>query len=170
MQNKNVGLVIIGITLLIGFIIFSFNRALTQMVTVSCSHGSACPMWTTLQFQTNISIGIMVFVALVGLYLIFFVKDKKKQKNVEVKQVKPKEVNKENYQEVMKELTVEEKKVFEKIIDEQGSIFQSNLVEETKLSKVKVTRILDRLEGQGLIERKRRGMTNVVLLKHQNNN
>jgi len=167
MQNKNVGLVIIGITLLIGFIIFSFNRALTQIVSVSCSHGSACPMWTTLQFQTNISIGIMVFVALVGVYLIFFVKDKKKHKKVEIEQIKSKEVNKENYQEVMKELTKEEKKVFEKILDEQGSVFQSKLVEETGFTKVKVTRILDRLEGQGLIERKRRGMTNVVILNHQ---
>jgi len=170
MENKNVGLVIIGITLLIGFIIFSFNRALTQMVSVSCSHGSACPMWATLKFQTNISIGIMVFVALVGVYLIFFVKDKKKFKKIEIEQIKKSEIKKENYQEIIKELNMEEKKVFEKIIDEHGTIFQSKLVEDTNLSKVKVTRILDRLEGQGLIERKRRGMTNVVLLKHQNTN
>ena len=44
-------------------------------------------------------------------------------------------------------------------------MFQSSLVNETKLSKVKVTRILDRLEGKSLIERKRRGMSNVIILK-----
>lgn len=37
---------------------------------------------------------------------------------------------------------------------------------KTGLTKVKVTRILDRLEGREIIERKRRGMTNVVILKH----
>ena len=35
------------------------------------------------------------------------------------------------------------------------------------MTKVKVTRILDKLEGRGLVERKRRGMTNVVMLKNQ---
>ncbi len=66
---------------------------------------------------------------------------------------------------MLKELSEEEKQVLEKIIDEQGTIFQSKLVEETGFTKVKVTRLLDRLEGQDLIERKRRGMTNVVILK-----
>jgi len=160
MNNKNVGFVILGITLLIGFIIFSFNRALTQMVTVSCSHGSACPMWTTLAWQTNISIGIMIFVSLVGLYLIFFGNEKRTHH-----QKKKPEIKKEDYQEMLKELSEEEKQVLEKIIDEQGTIFQSKLVEETGFTKVKVTRLLDRLEGQDLIERKRRGMTNVVILK-----
>ena len=45
-----------------------------------------------------------------------------------------------------------------------GTIFQSDLVEKSDFSKVKVSRILDKLEGRQLIERKRRGMTNVVVL------
>ena len=49
--------------------------------------------------------------------------------------------------------------------DAQGTIFQPDLADKTGFSKVKVTRILDRLEGKQLIERKRRGMTNVVVLK-----
>jgi len=35
------------------------------------------------------------------------------------------------------------------------------------LGKVKVSRILDKLEGKGLVETKTRGMTNVILLKKQ---
>ena len=35
-----------------------------------------------------------------------------------------------------------------------------------KGEKAKVTRIIDRLEGHSLVERKRRGMTNVVVLKY----
>ena len=59
-------------------------------------------------------------------------------------------------------LTEEEKTVMELIVKNNG-IFQSRIVEETGYSKVKVTRILDRLESRGLVERKRRGMTNFVV-------
>ncbi len=55
--------------------------------------------------------------------------------------------------------------MYQKIIEKEGSIYQSVLVSETTFSKVKVTRILDKLEGKHLIERKRRGMTNIILLK-----
>ena len=62
-------------------------------------------------------------------------------------------------------LNEDEKLFIEKIKESQGAIFQSELVEKTGFTKVKVTRILDKLEGKGIIERKRRGMTNVVILK-----
>jgi uncharacterized membrane protein len=168
MKNRNVGIIIIGIALLIGFIIWAFNRAMTSIVNESCSHGPTCPMWGTINFQTNVSIGVMVFVILVGLYLIFFAKDEKitETKIVKVKeQITPKQVTKENYHKVMSELAADEKLVLEKIIEAEGTIFQSDLVEKTGLTKVKVTRILDKLEGKAVIERKRRGMTNVVILK-----
>jgi uncharacterized membrane protein len=170
MKNRNVGIVVIGIALLIGFIIWAFNKAMTKIVNESCSHGPACPMWGTISFQTNVSIGVMVFVILVGLYLIFFAKDEKEKiietKVVKVKeQITPKEITKDNYKKVMSEMADDEKLVLEKIIEAQGTIFQSDLVEKSGFTKVKVTRILDKLEGKAVIERKRRGMTNVVILK-----
>jgi len=66
----------------------------------------------------------------------------------------------------MSTLDKEEKIVLERIIESEGTIFQSDLVEKTEFPKVKITRILDRLEGRNLVERKRRGMTNIVILKH----
>ena len=51
------------------------------------------------------------------------------------------------------------------VLREDGSVYQSDLIKETKKSKVQVSRVLDKLEGKGLIERKRRGMTNVIVLK-----
>ena len=53
----------------------------------------------------------------------------------------------------------------EVLLREEGSVYQSDLIKETKLTKVKVSRVLDKLEGKGLIERKRRGMTNIIVLK-----
>ena len=62
----------------------------------------------------------------------------------------------------------EEKKLYELTEGAGGAIFQADLVEKSGFSKVKVSRILDKLEGRGLIERKRRGMTNMVVINMKN--
>jgi len=169
MRNRIVGIVIIGIAALIGFIIWSFNRALNNIVAATCTHGASCPMYETISFHTNISIGIMAFVVLIGLYLIFFGREEKivtRIKTAKQQAIEPGKITKQRYEKVLSSLSNEEKKVFEKIIEAQGAIFQSELVEKIGFNKVKVTRILDSLEGKNLIERKRRGMTNIVILKH----
>ena len=167
MRNRIVGFLVIGIAAFIGFIIYSFNAAMTNIVNTSCTHGPSCPMWGTIDFQTNVSIAVMIIIVLIGLYLIFFGKEEKvitKIKTVR-QQIEPKEVTKENYNKILSTLAQDDKLVLEKIIDSKGTIFQSELVEKLGFPKAKVTRILDRLEGRGLVERKRRGMTNVVILK-----
>lgn len=167
MRNRIVGELIIGIAALMGFIIFSFNRALKGIVSTTCAHGPSCSMWSTINFETNVSIGVMAFVVAIGIYLIFFGREERVVTRIKTvkQQLEPKKITKENYQKIMSELESDEKTVFEKIIEAEGTIFQSDLVEKTGFDKVKVTRILDKLEGKQLIERKRRGMTNVVILK-----
>ncbi|MEM4181788.1 MAG: MarR family transcriptional regulator [Candidatus Pacearchaeota archaeon] len=169
MKNRIAGFMVLGIVALMGFIIFSFNRAMTNIVNKSCEHGPTCPMWGSINFQTNVSIGIMVFIVIVGLYLIFFGKEEKIITKVKAikQQIEPKKIAKEHYQKILSKLDNDEKQVFEKIIESEGTIFQSDLVDKTKFTKVKITRILDKLEGKGLVERKRRGMTNVVILKQK---
>jgi uncharacterized membrane protein len=105
----------------------------------------------------------MVFVILIGLYLVFseqldrvLFKPKKEKKKI----------TKKSFKTDMSKLSANEKTVFEKIIESQGALFQSELVEKSGFNKVKVTRILDKLEGKDLIDRKRRGMSNIVILKH----
>jgi uncharacterized membrane protein len=128
-------------------------------------------MWGTISFQTNVGLAVMALVLAAGLYLVFFAKDDKppsvivktvKQPAVQAAARKP---SRENYSAVMKELDGEQKTVLGLIIDSGGSALQSELVDKTNLGKVKVTRILDALEVKGLVERRRRGMTNVVVLK-----
>ncbi len=62
-------------------------------------------------------------------------------------------------------LDEEEQRIYTRLQEKEGSMYQSDLVKETGFTKVHVTRILDKLEGKGIIERKRRGMTNIVVLK-----
>jgi len=171
MKNRLVGVIIVIFSGLMGFMIWLFNNALSQIVNDSCSHGPTCPMWGTISFHTNLSLGIMIAVALLGVYFIFFAKDeprliKEIHHKVVKEQINPKKFDKGHFQKVLGTLDTDEKLIFEKILNKEGTIFQSELVDET-YTKVKVTRILDKLEGRGLIERRRRGMTNIVMIKHQ---
>jgi len=164
MKNRIVGTIIIIIAILIGLIIYLFNRALTEIVSSSCTHGPSCPMWGSIEFQTNISLIILIFVLGIGIYLFF----KQEETILKIKKIKNKNeklIKKEDYQNILSQLKNEEKNIFQIIVNEGGGIFQSDLVEKSNLSKVKVSRILDKLEAKNLIERKRRGMTNFVVIK-----
>jgi len=155
MNNKQIGIIITSFAFLLALVIYFFNRALSQIVNTSCDHGPTCPMWGSITFHTNLTIALTIIVLLIGLYLVFFGEKIKQEKKQKTKTTIP------------KNLEPEEKQIMQIIIKENGTMFQSKIVEETKLNKVKITRILDKLEGKGLIERKRRGMTNVVILKHK---
>jgi hypothetical protein len=62
-------------------------------------------------------------------------------------------------------LKAEEHTLYNMVVQANGSIFQAELVEKSGFSKVKVSRLLDRMEGLGILERRRRGMTNIVILR-----
>ncbi len=176
MKNRHAGMLIIGIALLIGFLIWLFNNTLSSIVNETCSHGPSCAMWDSIKFQTGVGIALLVLVLLAGVYIAFFAKDPVSVKEVHrIKVIKEVPVDKkgkkddENKKEFFKKtesLDGDEKIIFNIISESEGAVFQSQLINKTGFTKVKVTRVLDRLEGKGIIERKRRGMTNVVLLKH----
>lgn len=65
----------------------------------------------------------------------------------------------------LSKLDEEEKKIYALLQQKEGSMYQSDLVKETGFTKVHITRILDKLEGKGILERKRRGMTNIVVVR-----
>jgi len=166
MKNRMVGFLLLGVALLMGFIILLFNRALTEIVKSACSHGADCPMWETITFQTRVSMGILAFVLIAGFYFLFFSRDTLEDESTG-DALPPMAVTQEHYESIMGTLAEDERRVLATIIDSQGTIFQSDLVDTTGFPKAKVTRILDRLEGGGLIERRRRGMSNVVILSRQ---
>ncbi len=74
------------------------------------------------------------------------------------------EDRRQNWEETAKTLKNDEQALYKAIIDE-GIINQSELNEKTDLSRSDISRALYLLESKGLIERKRLGMGNVVLLK-----
>jgi len=159
MENKKVGYMMLGISIVIIAIIFLFNSAMEGIVDATCSleHGNSCPMYDSIAQQTYLSLAIVGILLIISLVLIF----SKPEQKIIIKKVKEK-ITKKKID--TSDLRPEDKKVF-KIIQESKTIFQADIIEKTEFGKAKVTRIIDRLEGRGLVERKRRGMTNVVVLK-----
>lgn len=161
MKNKYVGLLMIGIAIILAVIVFLFNNALTTIVNASCTHGTSCPMYGTIKIQTYIALALVGIILIIGLILTL----SKEEKQIIIKKIKEKEQPKQSRKIDISKLDKDEKVLIKIIVDSQGTIFQGDLVEKSGFDKVKVTRILDRLEGKQLIERKRRGMANVVILK-----
>lgn len=74
------------------------------------------------------------------------------------------EARRQEWEETAERLADNEREVYEVVLDADGVIAQSDIVEETDLSKATVSRTLDSLETKDVLERKRRGMGNMVFL------
>jgi uncharacterized membrane protein len=69
------------------------------------------------------------------------------------------------YEKILPTLKDDEQRVFQAVLDSEGIISQSELGDLTGVSKSNVSRALDLLESRGYVERRRRGMGNIVVLK-----
>lgn len=156
MKNRNVGYLIVGLSLIIGIIILIFNLGLKDIVGQTCTHGPSCTMYETIALQTYLSLTVAGIIFLIGLFFIF-TKETEKIIFKKIKEPK-KKINLSN-------LSKEEKKVVEILYRENGAFFQKTLMEELGIGKVGMTRLIDKLEAKQIVERKRRGMNNIVVLK-----
>lgn len=156
MRNRNVGYLISGISLIIFGIIFFFNQGLLKIVSETCDHGPTCTMYSTISMQTWLSVSIAALILLIGLFLIFV----KEEKEIIIKRIKEKKKKVS-----LEGLDSREKQAI-KIIQDNGGIFQADLMEKLEIGKVGLTRLLDKLEAKQIIERKRRGMNNFIVVKN----
>jgi len=156
MENKHVGLLIMGIAVAVAIIVLIFNLSLKNIVSQTCGHGSSCSMYDTLSSQMWMSLGIVIIILIIGL-TIMLTKPKEKIIIKKIKE-KKKKLNLEG-------LDKDEKKVINLLLQEGKAMFQADLMEKLEIGRVKTTRLLDKLEAKQFIERKRRGMNNIVVLK-----
>lgn len=156
MKNKYVGLIVIGIAILMSVIVLIFNFALTDIVGETCSHGPSCTMYKTISVQTWISFSIIAIILVIGV-IIMFTKPKEK--------IIIKTLRKRKKKIDLSGLDKKEKEVIGILEKENGAVFQKVLMERLEIGKVGITRLLDKLEAKQLIERKRNGMNNIVVLR-----
>ena len=153
-----VGAIMIVISIILFFIIYTITQTIMglrlelhescPLPAEACPYKSSVPVEPVAAFVLDAAIGIF------GVVLIFF---------------KPSEIvsfRKTKAGKAAKSLDGEEKKIYDLILEQEGSAFQNDLIQKTGYSKVKISRILDRLETKDLVERRRRGMSNLVVLKY----
>ena len=161
-ENKTLPGVIAILLILFALAIFFYNRTLNDLAAESCTDSSInCPHEKVVETQ-NIVIAVLILVIALIVGWIFFQLRKKPEPEREEriagerKQTKKIDVS---------TLDADEKRIIGVLQEKGGSAFQSDVIKELDYSKVKVSRMLDRLEQKGIVERKRRGMANLVVLR-----
>lgn len=160
-NSKTIAAVLIGFAIILLFILVLVKMDVDKQGALLCEafHENELDMTQCPVHKSNVSWMILFafgigFVMLgVGAYLLFGQKDKAE---LAKKDFKPVDTSK---------LDEDEKKIYSLVKSKGGSVYQTDLIRETGFTKVKVTRILDKLESDEILERKRRGMTNIIVLK-----
>ncbi|HIJ11582.1 TPA: MarR family transcriptional regulator [Candidatus Woesearchaeota archaeon] len=161
-KTIGIGLIIVAVILIIilAFVKLNFDSQavfLCEAVNADPSLQMAeCPAHTSpIPWLLIFSFGISFLVLGSGIYLIVA---SQKILTTTQNETSGKETD-------LTKLNHEEKQIHAILTEHNGSCYQSDLVKKLELSKVKITRLLDKMEGMGILERKRRGMTNIVILK-----
>ncbi len=169
LNMKTIGSLLVGVSLILLFILILVKVNVDAEESYLCALVEKSPelsMEECPAHDSNTSwlllagFGIAFLVLVSGFYMLFMPAKAKYGEHALAKE----------HQNVEKEIDLsgfsdEEKRIYELLKLNHGSIYQSDLIKETGLTKVRISRLLDRLEGKGIIDRKRRGMTNIVVLK-----
>ncbi len=142
-------ILIFGILILFIFIISFTVFYTTENFSTVC--GCTLPLWVIIVAMSSLGL----FVGLVTYYILSnnFLKEKRK---IEKNLIKFLDV-----------LDVEDKTILKKIIDNGGEINQSSLSKSLKIGKVKMSRIVSKLQEKKILEKEKNGMTNKLILKKE---
>ncbi len=159
LNQKNTGMLLVGFSIVLIVVLIFVKIDMDRRGAFLCEMVSEnpdmdmkeCPVHKNNTSWLIVGAFALSFIILViGLYLIF-------NKNVkESQEFKKIDISK---------LDNEEKKIYDMVKENEGAMYQSDIIKEIGLSKVNVTRLLDRMENKKVLERKRRGMTNLIVLK-----
>jgi uncharacterized membrane protein len=154
--------VVIALLVLFAVAVFFYNKTLNELAAGSCTDaGNGCPHEKILETQNVIIAALILVIGILAAWI--FVQIGKNPEEKKAEEGKPARAPQRKVN--LSELDTDEKRIVSLLQERQGSVFQSDVIKLTGFSKVKVSRILDKMENSGLIERKRRGMTNLVVLR-----
>jgi hypothetical protein len=147
MERSNYPLLALVILTLFVFVI-SFTAFYTKE-NFSAACGCKVPIWI-------IVITMASFGMLVG-SLVYFLLNKN--------EINEKKIFKSAIIKTLNFLDEDERRVFEKIVENRGQIYQSKISSDLKINKVKTFRILNQLEKKKIIRKEKSGMTNLIFLE-----
>lgn len=174
--KKNIekqSILISAIVLIISVLLLIDKLLATAPIQLILENGKAVPIEGASYFSLNEVVFFIIIAWLGGmsfLYILMFSKEKQipesKDGKISESRIDRSEIpeSKNTAMLAANLLNGDEKVLFQKILD-NDMILQRDLVFKTGFSEPKVSRLLDRLEGRGLIVRQRDGMGNRVLMK-----
>src|SRR3989338_3086721 len=78
METKKLGFLIFGMSIVLGFIMFSYmNQLALQGQQLRCNPTQECQQVNSLVGLSHITVGFLSFIFALGFYLLFFNKDEK---------------------------------------------------------------------------------------------
>ncbi len=163
MDNKRLGLIIIGLSILFSLLLWAFNNQISQLETDSCACADTCDATHEPPLLVHGGIAIVVGTMSLGIYLLFF----EKSHNTLVKKLKEDaslKSKEERFNLILMGLNEDEKKVLTAVRDQDG-ITQHTLGVRTNLHKSKLSIIVGILEDKGLIKKEKKGKTNQLFLR-----
>ena len=163
MENKKLGFIILSFSVVATILSFGFMGVLGRQTTsLQCYPTNECQRVESLLGLSHIAVGLISFIAALGIYLLFFsASEEAILKRLE--EEKSMKLDQDKFELILKAMDDNEKKVL-KAIKEQEGVTQSTLKFRTDLSKAKVSQILTDFEKKHLIKREQKGKTYAVYL------
>lgn len=158
MENKKLGILIIGISVVFAVMIYIFSEIAHGTDNAFCI-ASTKPA-TVL---SHIFIGGVFSTLSLGVYLLFFSKGEEAIIN-RIEHQQKKDIIKNKFDILLMGLNEDEKKILSAVKDQDG-ITQHTLGIRTDLHKSKLSIIVGMLEKKGLIKKEKKGKTNKIFLR-----
>ena len=157
LNAKHMGIILISISAALFLTFLSSTYEIMKAADIQCEQVCGpdmhedCPHKNGIPLQSYFGFTITIITLIIGINTLLSERSySEKERKIE------RQISK---------LHGDEKQVFNLIMENDGAMFQSEIIEKTGFSKARVSRILDRLEIKGLIDKRRRGMTNLIVLK-----
>lgn len=168
METKKLGFVIIGISILLGFVMYSYSHQLNQQSTQNaCNPSKQCQEVQSALGLTNIFVGIIVSLFSLGFYIIFFNRNDNATAVLQkIEEEKTKQLVQDKFQILLRAFDENEQRVLQAIQHQQG-ITQNTLRLKANLSKSKLSVILQDLEKKQIVKRSAKGKTYALFLTEE---
>ena len=151
-NHKTIGYSLMGLSVILLIILTVVKLDIDKEATIICQKfhetpltSENCPVhqnnsiWFKISWMLTASFALSFLIFGVGVYLAFFYKTSLQELKKEFKEID------------LSKLSDEEKSVYNIIKNKNGSAYQTDLIKETGFSKVKVTRILDKMESMDIL-------------------
>ncbi|MFA5764155.1 MAG: hypothetical protein WC915_05095 [archaeon] len=151
---------IAGLIILIGIvsIIFYLPNIISLTNPTVCTIDGVCQHEERVNLLTALIPIAIISGVIIGAIVFFFMSVKLEKQNDNLENVT---------QTLIQFLNKDEKKIVEKIIENDGKIYQSELSRIEGIGKLKSHRIIRRLEERNVIEIEKHGKTNIIKLKKE---